>query len=538
MRVVASVDLGGRGVGMFLAGNHLLVFTTERSGRVRVKATLFDVTDRASPAVLRTTLFDGAFVDARRVGDELLVVTRSSLNVGQISNAAFSDDENRASLRARGLAALLPKVVDQITSRPELPSETPAMKCQNTFAAKPSDGSNVVLVHTLSIADAEAPLKATGIVANISDVYASTEAVYLASTESNDGGYFTPNFAWTRIHKLRAFQGDGAATLAGSVAIDGELHNQFSMDEQDGRLRVVVTHNGSTTRATAQNNTALHVFEEKDDELVEVGRVDDIGKGEAVQSVRFLGDKAYVVTYPFETAVSDLDLEFPAFVDPRSFVAPANDPLFVIDLADPVRPVLRGELEVPGYSTYIHPLGDAHLLTVGISTDPETNVYEGLQISVFDVSNPDAPRVVQQALYGDARTWSDALNDHHAFTFFAQQGVLALPYVGMGDSLVTSTGLAVFRVDPVEGIAHLGNLEQRELVLDDGLELAPQQGACVAVRRGLLIGDETGAFVYGVSSRGVTAAKIEQAALTATAEVRLGAQADEACTLDGFAGSL
>lgn len=513
-----------------------LVMSNFFTDRQRVLVKLFDVTDPTEPVELRSLLVDGDFVDARAVGSEVLLVSRSQLSLNvELDPAPFSDDENRSRLRAAGLGRILPQVTDFIVGQDTSPRVERAIACENTYAPSVSDGRNILLVHALDMADETAPLRSTGVVAGFSHVYGSTSSLYLASTERNDGGYFTPSFATTRIHKLSAFQGAGAAEYQATAVIDGTIKDELSLDEDEasGLLRIVVTDNSASEDPRAQT-TSLVVLEQGENatELTEVARVDDIGRGEGVESVRFIGDKAYVVTYP-------LDVGF--FLGESGFPAnPFTDPLFVIDLADPRSPRLRGELEVGGYSAYIHPLDDKHLLTVGVNTDPNTNQYLGLSLLVFDVTDPDRPSLLHRHDFGGPSSDSEALVERHAFTYFGAENALAIPVQRFANDtdLLDSSSLAVFRVDLEQGFLPLGEIEQAGLY--PNLDGGPQNqivdrfnGPCVSVRRSVMISDSTeGAFVYAVSTGGVTASALADE-LPVVATVRLLDDNEELCDFTG-----
>ncbi len=507
-----------------------LVLATTFSDRARVVAHLFDVTDPAEPVELRTVAIDGDFQDARRVGDEVMLVTRARLALDvELDRAPFSDDVNRAALRAAGVERMLPAVSDYIVGVDAAPRVDKAAACEHTYAPRVSDGKSMLLVHALSLRDPAAALRATGVVAGFSYVYASPESVVLASVELNDGGYFTPDFNRTRLHRLAAFQGDGAAEYRATGVFDGVIKDEMSLDDQGGLVRMVIT-DEADSQDPSERSTSLLVIEENGTSLVEVARVDDIGRGESVESVRFVGNKAYVVTYPRDLGGFVLD---PVTGMPT---IPFTDPLFVIDLSDPRSPQLRGDLEVDGYSAYLHPLDDGHLLAIGANTDPSSGAYLGLSIIVFDVTNADAPAVLHRYDFGSAESGSEALVDRHAFTYFPAAQALAIPVqrFDSSDAFLTSSALAVFRIDLTEGVLPLGTIEQVGLLEATFGELTQWGGAqCASVRRSVMISDVAeGGFVYAVSTAGVVAAALEQD-LPTMASVRIASDDDEPCSPGG-----
>lgn len=503
-----------------------LVLSTTFTDRPRVVAHLFDVTDPGTPVELRSVTIDGDFLDARRVGDEVMLVTRARLAVDvDLDDAPFSDDANRAALRSAGVERMLPAVSDFIVGVDAAPRIDKAAACEHTYAPRVSDGRSMLLVHALSLRDPTAALRATGVVAGFSHVYASPESLVLASVELNDGGYFTPNFNRTRLHKLAAFQGEGAAEYRATGVFDGIIKDEMSLDEQGALVRMVIT-NDADSQDPRERSTSLIVIEENGTELVEVARVDDIGGGESVESVRFLGSKAYVVTYPRDMGGFVLDpvTGMPAI--------PFTDPLFVIDLADPRSPVLRGDLELNGYAAYLHAIDDGHLLAIGANTDPSSGAYLGLSVIVFDVTNPDAPSVLHRYDFGGEQSGSEALVDRHAFTYFPAEQALAIPVQRFDSSegIMLSSALAVFRVELGGGITPLGTIEQAGLLESTFGELTMWGGAqCASVRRSVMISDvNEGGFVYAVSTAGVVAAALEQD-LPTVASVRIASQDDDPC---------
>ncbi len=198
----------------------------------------------------------------------------------------------------------------------------------------------------------------------------------------------------TRLHLFDL--GDGGASYRASGVIDGTLLNQFSMSLDDGRLRTAATVGDMWA---GNSESVVSVLEARNDTLEVVGAVGGLGRGEQIHSVRFVGDRGYVVTFR------------------------QTDPLYTIDLSDPVNPVATGELKITGYSAYLHPLSDDILLGVGQEATEQGQTL-GTQVALFDVSDPAAPTRIAQVVVPNA--WSEAEWDHHAV--LVHDGVLALPY--------------------------------------------------------------------------------------------------------------
>ena len=177
----------------------------------------------------------------------------------------------------------------------------------------------------------------------------------------------------------------------------GHLLNQFSMSELNGDLRVATTTN--SWDGSAPSSSAVRVLRPEGNELVQIGLVDGLGLTEQIYAVRFLGTQAYVVTFR------------------------QTDPLYVIDLTDPAAPVLSGELKIPGYSAYLHPVGEGLLLGVGQGADLDGRV-QGTQLSLFDVSDPANPCSLSTLPIGG---FSEAEWDHQAFLYWPEDGTIVLP---------------------------------------------------------------------------------------------------------------
>jgi hypothetical protein len=504
--IVSETLIDGAPFSMFFDGHdRALVLARNPDTWWGTRAFLFDVVNRAAPVLRRTVDIDARYVDARRVGDDVVLVTQSYVESENYARQGpFRDDENRAALREVGLDGMVPRLTDSIDGGQK--QVRPAVVCENTYAPTNTPSLDLLLVHTISLADESAAIKSTSVVGAPGSVYASTKNLYLVGTEYFDGGYYTPDFGVTRIHKLGAFDGARAPYL-GSITLEGFVKDELSLDEDEdsGTLRVVLTDRDPSEWDPVGTETSLVVVQEADDlRLQEIGRVGDIGHGEVVESVRFVGDRAYVVTFPPDAA------EFDISVDGWPTV-PFIDPLFVVDLRDPANPVLRGELEVEGYSAYLHPLDDDHLLAVGVRVDAETGAFQGLKLQMFDVADADAPRLLHSLPFGDENSGSQALVDRHAFTYFAAQKKLGIPYQRVADGFAVQSSLLVFDVDVEQGLTFFGAVDQLPLWSETLGGLDAANAPCGTVQRSIMMDDEElGPWVYAVSSLGLSIAPLVQ----------------------------
>jgi inhibitor of cysteine peptidase len=228
-----------------------------------------------------------------------------------------------------------------------------------------------------------------------STLYASRENIYLTS----------PSWDWTsestKVYKITIDGRSIEFTADGTVP--GRVLNQFSMDEKDGYFRIAVT-SGHVSRNGASTSNDVYVLNAS---LGIVGSVTGLAPGEDIYSVRFMGDRCYMVTFK------------------------KVDPLFTIDLSDPENPKVLGKLKIPGYSDYLHPYDENTLIGIGKETveaeEGDFAWYQGVKVSLFDVSDVENPRELAKIEIGDRGSDSPALHDHKAVLFSRERNLLVIP---------------------------------------------------------------------------------------------------------------
>ncbi len=202
----------------------------------------------------------------------------------------------------------------------------------------------------------------------------------------------------TAIYKVELDKMDIDYKVSGFVP--GRMLDQFSMDEYKGNLRVATT-TGNAWWGMGRSESLNHMYV-LDGDLDIIGSVEDLAEGERIYSSRFMGKRAYMVTFR------------------------QVDPLFVVDLSDPENPEVMGELKITGVSEYLHPYDEDHIIGIGKEATEEGR-FLGLKISLFDVSDVANPIEVAKIEIGDRGTSSDALNDHKAVLFDKEKNLLVLP---------------------------------------------------------------------------------------------------------------
>ncbi|CAN5860050.1 hypothetical protein BH24ACT3_BH24ACT3_11840 [soil metagenome] len=440
-----------------------------------VQLTEIDLSDQSQPAVRGSISIDGSYVSARRTGENVRLVIRSGPSSIPFVEPAFgggpgaeaaATEANEAAIASSTIEDWLPaqRPVDSL-GRPAGAEQT-AVNCDSVH--HPDDVADTSLVSVLTV-DLSEPLAVddgAAVAGGAETVYASAEHLYVASVRWPTVGAgdwsFGPGPATTEVHRF-AIGGDQPAAYQASGAVEGTVLNQFALSEHQGDLRVATTTNSFGPTEALTSESGLTVLRRDGERLEAVGRVSGLGPTEEIRSVRFLGETAYVVTFR------------------------QTDPLYVLDLSDPTEPTVTGELKIPGYSAYLHPVADGRLLGVGQDAD-ETGRVRGAQVSLFDVSDPSRPERIDQMDLGP-ETYSSVESDHRSFLWWAPEGLAVVPVESYG---IEDTGGA--RVLRVEGDTLVDAATVRPTD-------SPVTGGMTLVDRSLVIGER----LLTVSAGGVQA---------------------------------
>jgi uncharacterized secreted protein with C-terminal beta-propeller domain len=373
--ILSRISLNGSyPIGIFVWGNRLAVLGSRYVlpyrgdygyfvADIRTYINVYDIEDRTKPTLLREFTLTGSYFNSRMVGDYAYFV---------ISQPACIVDDS----------VPLPTITTEDQTREIAPTDI------HYF-----NGSAYYYQYTTFIAmnmqnTTEAPVYLTLMLGSSSNMYVSLNNIYITAPEAYDN---------TTIHRIQ-IRGSNL-TYEAKGYVPGRELNQFSMDEYADHFRIVTTTWSNYTRQT--NVYAL------DMNLSTVGMLEGLAVGENFHSSRFMGERCYLVT--FET----------------------TDPLFVINLTEPAAPSVLGELKIPGYSDYLHPFDETHLIGVGKETvEAEGGFfawYQGIKISLFDVSNVTDPKQMANYTIGDRGSDSPILHDHKAFLFDKSRSLLAIP---------------------------------------------------------------------------------------------------------------
>lgn len=381
-----------------------------------------------------------------------------------------------AAIQATELSDWLPR--EYAGSADALEAVTP--QCAGYYVPQPGAVNyGQTSIVALDLAEPTVAQEGVVVLGEASTVYANEGALVLAQPD------YWWDFGQTSGDRtaLHSFELDGPETsYLGSGHAPGMIDDQFALDEKDGVVRVTTTQWNPQSGDRFSQVLTLH---EVDGALEVLGKSPELAPGETVMATRYVGDIAYVVTFL------------------------QRDPLFAIDLSEPAKPKLLGQLKIDGFSEYMHPLGEGYLLTIGRDVDPESGNDLGLMLQVFDVREPTAPALVHSYAYTEGG-WSAASAEHKAFTFFPERDLLAFPYVNYTTGSSASS-LEVFRVTVDDGFEPLGSIEHTPLIAQgcpDFQAYAYGCGYSPEVRRGLFIED----FVFSISYGGILAHDLSELA--------------------------
>jgi uncharacterized secreted protein with C-terminal beta-propeller domain len=377
---------------------------------------VIDIADRAAMRITQKLELDGFYVSTRMIdGVARLVLNSESSAIPFEQPTEPTVDAQRATLAANKAKIEKSTVEDWLPhftladAAGKVTSEGTLATCDSTFHPKTFSGFGEMSVVTIDPNDPD-PRNSATVIGAASTVYASTSNLYVATQEwpqpkpfvLSDQPVGAPEVisapAKSVLHRFDIADPQ-RAVYAASGEVRGIVLNQWSMSEHEGFLRVATTEDRFQQNQSS-SSSFVNVLDARADKLTKVAGIDDISPGERIYGVRFMGDTGYMVTFK------------------------QIDPLHVIDLSDPRSPKLRGELKIPGYSAYLHPVGDGLLLGVGRDADLEGRPL-GVSVSLFDVRDPAAPKRLAVERLND--TYTQIEYDHHAFTWWEPERLALIP---------------------------------------------------------------------------------------------------------------
>jgi len=466
-RVIGSLQINGDiGGGVLLVGDRAVVLSSSSqppslalgfggpgyypSGTATspavARAAVIDLSVPTQPRLVRTFDFDGAVVAARLVGDQIRLVLRSDGPRLAFQTPTSTGDTDAATAANRALVANS-TVEDWLPAwqaqNPDgsTTARRPLASCD--AVARPGDASGISTVSVLTLdPQRSTPGPATSVVAAGDTVYATADHLYVAGMTTDpvsppaSGAAATPccsankpAHVQTRLYAFETSDTD-QPRFVGAGVVEGSLLDSYAMDQDThGDLRVA-----STVAGTAGiTDSRITVLAPSGQALTPLGVVTGLGHGQQLRAVRFLGDAAYVVTF-------------------QTF-----DPLYVIDLRDPTKPAVAGQLEQPGFSEFLYPLPGGRLLGVGVEIT--NNEPSGLLVATYDVTDPAHPRRLQASELASGAQAAYGGYDPHAFMYWppAALAILSLPGIAAGPG-PGPTGAAAYRIGQDGSLTRIATL--------------------------------------------------------------------------------
>ncbi len=457
---------------VFLSGTRVLVFSGQRPEEIapgpqsaaRQLLTIYDIATLHTPKLVATLAVDGNVLDARLVGTQVRVATAFSPDL-DIPSPYYGREGGIAEESKKQLQdAVAKSTVDDWLQAYTLTNGSGAqvssgrlVDCPDLARPEKFSGIDTVAVSSFDITSTLQDRRTVGVVAGGEQLYATNTATYVTTTEWGREDS-TPT---TSLHKFLTAP-SGTTTYRGSGEVPGTLLNQYAMSEVAGVLRVATTVSGlrGWVNSRMVNEGVVTTLREEDGTLKVLGQMGGLGRkdNESIRAVRFMGNLGYVVTFR------------------------QTDPLYVLDLRDPAAPKITGELKIPGYSGYLHPIGTDLLVGVGQSEKAK------IQFSLFNVSDPGSPRRIDTQAYG----WGNAAAefDPKAFLSWEPRNLVMAPVTSYGRDKLGLSGLVLLRADG-HGLREVARI-------------TPPRSAGQAVRS-LVIGDD----VYLLSERALQSNRLD-----------------------------
>lgn len=384
-------------VEIILSNNNLIIISKDTQKRYKpsTQVMIYDITNKEKPNRIKKFYVDQEYYTSRVVNENLYIIASGQLR----KNSEYD-------------------VIDYYMED----NKNVKIGYKNMYYFKDNTSDYETIIASYDLKNQSKGFDVKAYLMDVDNIYVSEENIYIENEEykyvDSLGRTLLKIFGPKGIYSLKdeyynyekmatiykfSIESDGSVKYSTQTKTSGEAVDQFSFDEYNSNLRVALKD---------KKGSRIVVF---DDKLKMIGQTDPVEENENMYSSRFIGDKAYLVTY-------------------RTI-----DPLFVFDLSDPKNPKILGELKIPGYSTYLHPYDENHIIGIGMQTrenirrDSNGNVTVtsasiiGMKMALFDVTDVNNPKQISEVTIGDASTKSAILNNHKALLFSKERELIAIP---------------------------------------------------------------------------------------------------------------
>lgn len=444
---------------IYTTDNDLVAIGQSFNDGAKTDVYVFDITDRENIVQKRKISFDGNYISSRRIGNKVYFVMNDYPEYHILEKTKEGED-------------LVPKYLDS-----KIGIEKPVAGCTAIKFFPRYGQPNFLIIASVPLDNIDGIIHKQLYMGAGETIYSSLKNMYVATNryEHNEQvryDIWIPPITNTSTLLYRFQFNEGKIEYRGSGTVPGTILNQFAMDEEGGTFRIATTKGDFWAEETNGKPTnQLYILDAENLSTI-LGKIENIGANEKIKSVRFLGNKAYLVTF-------------------RN-----TDPFFVIDLTNPAAPKILGELKIPGYSDYLHPYDENHVLGFGkeaVAMNEKFAYYQGMKVALFDVTDVANPKLQFQEIIGDRGTNSELLYNHKALLFSREKNLIAFPVEvaevknkdlekpdpgAYGE--IIFRGAYVYSLDLEKGfqlkgkITHLGNNGAEATSEEEKAELMPQ----------------------------------------------------------------
>ncbi|MFA9396653.1 MAG: beta-propeller domain-containing protein [Clostridiaceae bacterium] len=423
--------------GIYLKGKYLVVIGNKYSYKgtyaEKVCAIVYDVEDKLNIKKLRQIETEGNYISSRMIKSNIYIISNKYLDYDTIKN---------------GIERGCPIINDDAVKDPIV------IPYGDINYLSESEAPNYINITSLDLDNIDNASNTKTILGSGDNIYVSENNIYVAGTKINDDKDMN-----TVVYKFNL--NNGEVSFLNQAEIPGRVLDQFSMDEYKEYFRIATTTDKMMFYFMERSDIALPNDTNSDDAIVDEpsknniyvldedmnikGSLEGLAEGEKIYSASFMGDKAYLVTYK------------------------EMDPFFVIDMKNPEQPKVLGELKIPGFSNYLYPYDENHIIGFGQETGlvneggEERAKPEGMKIALFDVTDVSNPKEIDKVVIGEAGTTSSVLYDHKALMHYKEKNIFAIPIDIYGDNnYETFQGAYIFSLDLKNGFKTLGKLTNIE----------------------------------------------------------------------------